>query len=136
MYEFYYIYQVKTHYYGSTFMGHATSEDMVEHFENCTEGLNIGRMLQISMDGPNVNWKFHRLMQEKISMTFNQSLLSIGSCGLHIVHGAFKDGAAASAWPVQDVLKSLHKLFKETPARRGLCECDWNRPISAEILCP
>ncbi|XP_070554389.1 uncharacterized protein [Ptychodera flava] len=110
--------KVKTLYYSSSFMGHATAEDMVEHFDECTEGLNKRKMLQISMDGPNVNWKFHRLMQNKQTSTTDKSLLNVGSCGLHIVHGAFKDGAAASGWPIQDLLKSLYYLFKDTPARR------------------
>ena len=41
-------------------MGHATADDMVEHFDASTEGLDKNKLLQISMDGPNVNWKLER----------------------------------------------------------------------------
>lgn len=99
-------------------MGHATAEDMIEHFENCTIDLNLRNLEQISMDGPNVNWKFHRLFQEKLTTTCDNTLISIGSCGLHIVHGAFKDGANASEWKIHNLLCSLYRLFKDTPARR------------------
>jgi len=37
-------------------MGHATAEDMANVFENATSNLNHKRMLQPSMDGPNVNF--------------------------------------------------------------------------------
>lgn len=111
-------FQVGTHYFTSLFMGHATAEDMIEHFETGTDGLNMRRLLQLSMDGPSVNWKFHRMFQTKISSTYDHFLLNVGSCGLHIVHGAFKDGASASGWQIQDVLRGLYTLFKDTPARR------------------
>lgn len=75
-------------------------------------------LAQISMDGPNVNWKFHDIIQEKLSNNHNISLLNIGSCGLHIVHNSFKSGAVASGWDIESVLKSLYYLFKDSPARR------------------
>ena len=47
--------EVKTRYYGSDFLGHATADDMVASFEGCTAVLPLKNMLQLSMDGPNVN---------------------------------------------------------------------------------
>ena len=70
------------------------------------------------MDGPNVNLKAHTEFQADLRRDFNISLLNIGSCGLHIVNGAYKDGAKASGWEVDKFLSSLHWLFKDTPARR------------------
>ena len=43
----------------------------------------------------------------------------IGSCGLHIVHGAFKHGCSATKWDIASVLRSVHSLFNETPAHHG-----------------
>ena len=83
---------VTTRYYGSQFMGHATATDMVCHFKEATAQLNMRNVLQLSMDGPNVNWKFHDLMNEDMQTDFGKSLINIGSCGLHVVNGAFKDG--------------------------------------------
>jgi hypothetical protein len=99
-------------------MGHGDAESMVGHFNSCTDGLARRNLLQISMDGPNVNHKFKRVMDDSINTVFNHSLLDIESCGLHVVHGAFKDGAVASGWPVQKLLLGLYHLFKESPARR------------------
>jgi hypothetical protein len=45
-------------------------------------------------------------------------MLNIGSCGLHIIHGAFKYGIDASGWNVDEFLKSVHWLLKDMPARR------------------
>ena len=76
-------------------------------------------MVQLSMDGPNVNWKFYDLMQKQIEKDTNSSMLNIGSCGLHIVHDAFKHGVDASGWTVDEFLKSVYWLLKDTPARRA-----------------
>jgi hypothetical protein len=45
------------------------------------------------------------------------SLLNIGSCSLHIVHGAFKTGAQATGWNIVGILRSLYYLFHDSPAR-------------------
>ena len=55
-----------TRYLTSEFMGHATAVDMVEVFNKATEGLNCKSLLQLSMDGPNVNWKFHELINSQL----------------------------------------------------------------------
>ena len=102
--------------------GHATAEDMLSHFSSSIldSGLPVQNMIQISMDGPNVNWKFFDLIKEKISLEYGTSVISIGSCGLHVVHNCFKTGCTATDWKpqVSSVLSSLYYLFKDTPARR------------------
>ena len=46
------------------------------------------------MDGSNVNWAFHEDLESyrKIEDPKAPSLLNIGSCGLHVLHGAYKTG--------------------------------------------
>ena len=47
-------------------MGHATAADMLTHFKKGMVLLNLSSSVQISMDGPKVNWKFHHnLFQER-----------------------------------------------------------------------
>ena len=53
--------QVMSRYLTSQFMGHATADDVVAHFRSALEGLHLNHILQISMDGPNVNWKFFEI---------------------------------------------------------------------------
>ena len=110
--------QVATRYCGSQFMGHATADDMMEHFHQATTQLNMRQLWQLSMDGPNVNWKFHEMLQQEMKVDHDMTLLNIGSCGLHVIHGAFKDGCVACEWNLKHIFSSMYILFNETPARR------------------
>ena len=47
---------VVTGYLSSAFLGYTISEDLKLKFEEVTQELNTMRMVQVSMDGPNVNW--------------------------------------------------------------------------------
>ena len=57
--------KVLTRYYGSVFLGHATAHDMIDKFLDYID-LDLTKTLQISMDGPNVNWKFFDELQTEI----------------------------------------------------------------------
>ena len=68
---------------------------MVKHFNAAVleSGLPIRGIIQISMDGPNVNWKSYKLIKEKLSEEFDDTkLTNIGSCGLHIIHNSLEVG--------------------------------------------
>lgn len=112
--------KVITRYLGSVFMGHGKASDLLEHFLKGIEKLMpiIRNMLQVSMDGPNVNWKFFDMLKKQVSDEQGVLLINIGSCGLHVVHNAFKTGAVASSWDISSFLSSLYYLFKDSPARR------------------
>jgi len=49
--------QVCTRYYNSSFLGCATATDLQNSLTEATRGLDFGKILQIAMDGPNVNKK-------------------------------------------------------------------------------
>ncbi|KAJ8912338.1 hypothetical protein NQ315_014705 [Exocentrus adspersus] len=106
---------VKTRYYTSVFMNEAKADNVLECFKEGLKPLSLHKLLQISMDGPNVNWKFLRLLQEDE----NVNILDLGSCGLHVVHGAFQAGHKAANWAVNDFLRGIYWLFKNSPARRA-----------------
>jgi len=72
--------EVRTRYSHLEFMGHATADDMVTVFETATSDLNLSDLLQLSMDGPNVNWKFYDLVQLRLQKVNNKSMLITGSC--------------------------------------------------------
>jgi len=46
------------------------------------------------------------------------SLLHLGSCGLHVVHGRFKYGASATGWELDSLLRSMWYIFENSPATR------------------
>ena len=70
------------------------------------------------MDGPNVNWKFVDMFSKQLLDENSTTFLNIGSCGLHIVHGAFKHGSDTTGWELEKFFSSIFQLFKDTPARR------------------
>lgn len=72
------------------------------------------------MDGPSTNWKFYDQLVDdrKHEDPDMPSLLNIGSCSLHVVHGGFKYGATSTGWKLDSVLRSLWYVFENAPARR------------------
>ena len=46
------------------------------------------------------------------------SLINLGSCALYIVYNAIQKGVEATDWQVNSLLKALHQLLNDTPARR------------------
>lgn len=109
---------VCSRYIGSKFMGHGSAEQLLDKFNDCVSSLNLSKLVQISMDGPNVNWKLFELMERDLKFNLQLSILNIGSCNLHIVHGSFRDGANASGWELDRFMSNLYWLFKDSPARR------------------
>ena len=67
-------------------------------------GLRLGSIVQISMEGPNVNWRFYKDLQQQILHDYGVSLINIGSCALHQVHTAFQNGGRASGWGLDNFL--------------------------------
>ena len=112
--------KVTTRYFTSQFLGHGTANDMVDHFTEAVieSDLNMNNLIQIGMDGPNVNWKFYDLMSQKLKTDFNNTIINVGSCGLHVMNNSFQSGAKGSGWNISSLLSSLYYLFKDSPARR------------------
>ena len=49
------------------------------------------KVVQVSMDGPNVNWKFYDSIVEKRNQNDDYpALIDIGSCSPHVVYGAYR----------------------------------------------
>ncbi len=55
--------EVKTKYIGSEFMGHSSAQDIAEKMNNLLSEIGIKNLVQISMDGLNVNWKVFEILQ-------------------------------------------------------------------------
>ena len=75
-------------------------------------------MIQLSIDGPNINWKVFDLLKSHREEDESSPLLNLGSCSLHIVHGAFQTGNKTTDWWIDKVLKAMWKIFNDSPARR------------------
>ena len=106
-------------------------QDLKRAFEECTEKLDLKILIQVSMDGPNVNWKMLDLIVEnRNSNETYPNLLDVGSCSLHVVHGAFRTGMKQTGWGIDLLLKSLYSHLHETPARRE----DYTKMTGSEVF--
>ncbi|KAJ8031243.1 hypothetical protein HOLleu_27914 [Holothuria leucospilota] len=109
---------VKTRYVCSEFLGHATADNLHERMLPIIQEFGISNLAQISMDGPNVNWKvFDQLCKDVKKQQIGKKLLNLGSCGMHVMHNAFRCGCQACGWNLEESLQSMHSLFKDSPAR-------------------
>ena len=76
-------------------------------------------MAQISMDGPNFNWKLYdNIVEERNWNDDYPALIDIGSCSLHVVYGAIRSGVQKTKWGIDGILKAMHNLFDDSPAKR------------------
>ena len=123
--------QVMTRYLSSAFLGHASAEDLKLKFEEATQNLDTKRIVQVSMDGPIVNWKMlSKITKEKSSTEHYPGLKNVGSCSLHIVHGGFRSGESKTKWGIDILLKALDNLFDESPAKRE----DYTRTTGSDFF--
>lgn len=113
--------QVCTRYFGSSFLGSATANEIRKSFKASLSMLNLKNIIQISMDGPNVNQKFFKDIKSELNTGEDQpEILNLGSCGLHTLHGAFKTSLKATNWQIVEFLRNLYNIFKNVPARHAL----------------
>lgn len=110
--------EVTTRYVTSTFMGHSTADDLMKNLTEALVSFPMSKIVQLSMDGPNVNWSLFHKFQQHMKNDFQVQCLDTGSCGLHTVHNAYKGGMHATGWPVDTYLSSLFSLFHDALARR------------------
>ena len=106
-------------YFDSQLMGHTAAKDL-ENLKSTLSKLNNRKLLQITMDGPRVNWKLLPLLNEdrqKEDADLPQ-LLNVGSCSLHVVHEAFCTGCQCNDWKIDCFLRALWYLFNDSPTGR------------------
>ena len=56
--------KVKTRYLDSQFLGHGTSTDLKRNFDDAVKELDPNKLIQVGMDGPNVNLKLLQMIQD------------------------------------------------------------------------
>ena len=66
-------------YLGSEFLGHATAADLLTHFKDGIRQLDPKRLLQVSMDGVRVNWKFYTDLARERKTSEHRQLKSHGN---------------------------------------------------------
>ena len=62
-------------------------------FNKSVDIIKLSKIIQVSMDGLSVNLKFlQQLVKHREELEVEEKMIHIGTCGLHVVHGAFKCG--------------------------------------------
>ena len=73
------------------------------------------------MDGPHVNWSTLEVLAEyrKTENPNSPEILNIGSCGIHVLHGAYQTAHGTTNWEVGKTLKAGYTIFRKSSARRS-----------------
>jgi hypothetical protein len=106
------------------FFERCKAHDLLEHFKQGFAGIPFDKMIQVSMDGPNVNWSFLSKLEQELVIELTQENLEtlgrfeLGLCGLHVGHRAFRSGHDAVDWKVQQALTCGYWFFKESTLKR------------------
>lgn len=113
---------IKISYCGTIMVDHCPAEKLLDHFLEFVDKvkLQLQLMLHLGMDGPNVNLKFEKLLNMSSEMkNLNTSILSIGTCPLHIVHNAFRAGVNKLNFGIDSFAIDVNFFFKLSTARRA-----------------
>ena len=109
---------VKTRYYDSRFLYRPNADNLYQCINTGTSQLPKQQMIQLSMDGPNTNWKVFEKFNTAREANDDPCLADIGSCSLHIVSGSLNAGVTETSWEIDKIMKSMWKLLSDSPARR------------------
>ena len=110
--------RVQVRYWDSSFMGHTTTNDLLQQFTNITEAMNYSNIIHLSMDGSSVIHKFYRDLKEYREKEKLPEMTSFRSFNLYILHGAFKSGFESTDWEMEVLLKSCYQVLHDSPAPR------------------
>ena len=81
--------------------------------------MDANKLIQVGMDGPDVNIKLLKMIQAERSENKQHQLIDIGSCDLHTIHNAFKTGAESTGWGMKKKpLKGAYQIFHDSTTRR------------------
>ena len=98
-------------------MGHATADETYKSFKDVHSDLDLPHnLIQISMDGPNVNWAAIKIIYEncKLDDPDAHDLLGIGSCGLHVLYGEYATAQKGAEWNLAKFCKNIFSIFKQS----------------------
>ncbi|XP_065091912.1 uncharacterized protein LOC135712784 [Ochlerotatus camptorhynchus] len=120
-------------YLETFFIGSAKAEDVLQKLNDALQNASLPRsnMIMLGSDGPNVNKKIERLMNEQLIEERGKSLLSVGTCNIHILHNGYLKGLEELGEDASDLIVSVYHFFKGWPAR-----CEDYEKIQSEVGVP
>lgn len=111
--------KVISHHLETVFIGSATAEIIFSCISKAIDKMKLplNRLLMLGSDGPNVNKKVHRLMNEELKLTCNRQLVHIGTCNIHTVHNAYLKGLSKLGENAVDLILAIYYFFNGWPSR-------------------
>ena len=110
----------ETGYLTSCVLLRPNAENLCEELFTSIAELDKQKFLHLAMDGPNTNWLVLNLVDGRLGDDGFSSTLNVGSCSLHILHGAFATGIQGTSWSLGKLMKAMFKILDESPARRDV----------------
>lgn len=110
--------EVVVHHLKTFFIGTATGQILEEYIMKALNNGNIPiEKLLLGCDGPNVNKKVFRLVNENVKIIRGKSLIDIGTCNIHIIHNSFLIGLEYMGARVSDFVIDIYYFFHSWPKR-------------------
>lgn len=103
----------------TSYMRHATAEDLIKQINDAIDSVNLskGHIVMLGSDGPNVNKKVARLLNDELKLSRGKGLIDIGTCNIHVMHNAFLKGLEELGSNCTDLCVALKYFFKDKPSR-------------------
>ena len=93
------------------------ANNLLESLTTAIKDFSQEKLIQLSIDGQSTNWSVpdkRSLQHEGYELP---PLENIGICELHMLHGTFKTVFQATDWSLDKILKTMWKLFHDSPTR-------------------
>ena len=114
--------RIVTVYLGTLFFGKCTADDLLCHLNEMLDKLKLSLVCIISlgMDGPSVNLFFKQKLETTLQGC-DKVLIDVGTCPLHIVSNAFREGlkilSADFHIDLDQIVLDLYRFFKYSTKR-------------------
>ena len=95
----------KVRYWDSSFLCHTTANDLLRHFIDTIDSVNQSNIIHVSVNGPSVNCKFYKGLEEHCIREELPDIISFGSYTLPILHDALKSGFEGTERRIKKLLK-------------------------------
>ena len=111
---------VESAYLTSRMLMRPNAPNLLDEILISIKELDKNKFLHLAMDGPSTKWKVLDLLDGTLCDGGFTKTIDIGSCSLHILHGAFGTGIVLTEWKLGKVIKAMFKLLNESPARHDI----------------
>ena len=105
-------------YFHCRFFKRPNADNILEKLLKATTNLPTKSLSMLSIDWPNISWSVHEKLKNIQSCEEVPQMFEVGSCGLHVIHGAFQSGVKATGWEIEKIFKGIWGLFHDSPVRR------------------